>query len=336
LSSLQSSSPPWLARYVDVIDSRVAGLFPEGTSSLELAAKGALEGGKRVRAVLALLWCEAVSGAYEAAIPVAVAYELAHAAALVQDDILDQSEFRRGEKSLVGEHGLRPAILASNLLLAQVPREIAVYGDLESGGKILRSLFELLGESFGATVLGEFVDLEMAGKESVGQEDYEYMIRMKTGALVAASSASGVIVGGGLGRDAAVRTAYQFGEWLGMSYQVHDDILDIMGEEAVLGKPVFADIGGGKKNIVLIHAAERSSPDDRRFLRSLLGRRGGYDDSEIARARWLLAEHGSLQYAAGVAASYAQRARDLLEDADVGLTGTKLLELSDYLSSRKY
>jgi len=72
-----SSTPPWLDKYVAVIDSRVSELFGTGGSTLELAVKGALDGGKRVRAVLALLWCEAISGGYEEAVPVAVAYELA-------------------------------------------------------------------------------------------------------------------------------------------------------------------------------------------------------------------------------------------------------------------
>ncbi|MGA2664015.1 MAG: polyprenyl synthetase family protein [Nitrososphaerales archaeon] len=343
------ASPPWLAEYVGVIDARVSSLFGSGSSSLETAVRGALQGGKRIRAVLALLWCEAVAGGYEKAVPVAVAYELAHAAALVQDDILDDSGFRRGERSIVGRHGLQSAILASNLLLAQVPREIAGYGSSDAGGETLRRLFDLLGESFGAAVLGEFLDLEMAERETVGRDDYEYMIKMKTGALVAASSASGVVVGGGLGMEATVRAAYGFGEWLGMAYQVHDDLLDIVGDEETLGKPVFADIRGGKKNIVLIHALERSSQDDRAFLLGLLGRRGagngkakegeegsGFDESEVRRVRDLLERSGSVGYAQGMAASYAENARMLLDTTVAGASRQKLLELSDYLASRKY
>jgi geranylgeranyl diphosphate synthase, type I len=335
VSRSSSPAPSWLGKYVEVIDSRVSGIFGSGSSSLEVAVRGALYGGKRIRAVLALLWCEAVSGGYEAAVPVAVAYELAHAAALVQDDILDESGFRRGERSIVGKHGLRSAILASNMLLAQVPREIAGYGSLSSGGETLRMLFDLLGESFGAAVLGEFLDLEMASRDSVSQSDYEYMIKMKTGALVGASSASGVVVGGRMDQKATVKTAYEFGEWLGMAYQVHDDLLDIIGDEETLGKAVFTDIRGGKKNIVLIHALERSPEEDRLFLRELLGKEQ-FREAEVRRVRGLLSHTRSVEYAQGVAASYAENARRLLETADVGATRDKLLELSDYLSSRKY
>lgn len=329
------SSPPWLARYTDIIDSRVSNLFSHGDSELEMAVTEALRGGKRIRAALALLWCEAVSDGYEAAVPVAVAYEMAHAAALVQDDILDESGFRRGEKSIVGKYGLRLAILASNFLLAQVPRQVAEYASLDSEGQTLRRLFDLLGESFGAAVLGESLDLEMTRREDVSQSDYEYMVKLKTGALVAASSASGVIVGGGIDRDATVKAAYSYGEWLGMAYQVHDDLLDLVGDEETLGKPVFADIRGGKKNVVLIHALEESSEDDRIFLRKLIGKKTEYDDSEIRRVRDIVSKHNSVAYAQGVAFGYAENARRLLETVDAGEIKDKLLELSDYLTSRK-
>lgn len=336
MSSPASPAPAWLARYVEAIDSRVSRVFPTGNSTLELAEKRALEEGKRVRAVLALLWCESVSGGYEEALPVAVAYELAHAAALIQDDILDESEFRQGEKSIVGMHGLRPAMLASNMLLAQVPREIAVYGSGRWNGTTLGKLFELLGESLGHTILGEFLDLEMAEEESVSQGDYEYMIRKKTGALVAASSASGALVGGGPENGATVKTAYDFGEWVGMAYQVYDDILDIAGDERTLGKPAFADVRGGKKTIVLIHAMENSTGDDRRLLTEVLSRKSSLTESDIQGVRSLLSRTGSIQYAEGIATSYADRARGLVETMEEGSVKEKLLELSHYLVSRKY
>jgi geranylgeranyl diphosphate synthase type I len=328
--------PAWLSKYVEAINSRISEIFPAGSSTLEQAERRALGGGKRVRAVLALLWCESVSGGFEEALPVAVAYELAHAAALIQDDILDESDFRRGERSIVGEHGLRKAMLASNMLLAQVPRQISVYGSGRSNGTTLGKLFELLGESFADTILGEFLDLEMTQRESVSQGDYEYMIRKKTGALVAASSASGALVGGGPEIEATVKTAYDFGEWLGMAYQVNDDVLDIVGEESVLGKPVFADVRGGKKSLVLIHALEKSTGDDRRLLKELLDRRSKPTESEVEMVRSLISRTGSIEYAGAVAGSYADRARRLIEAMDGGGAKEKLLELSSHLASRKY
>jgi geranylgeranyl diphosphate synthase type I len=334
--SSQQSYPHWLEQYVQLVDLKVSSLFGTGDSSLDMAVNESLSGGKRVRAVLALLWCEGISGDRNTALPVAVAYELAHAAALVQDDILDNSEKRRGEKSIVRKHGLKSAMLASNMLLAQVPRVISEYGLHKSGGEVLRKLFELLGDSFGATVMGEFLDLEMAEKDRVEQADYEYMIRMKTGALIGASSASGVVVGGGLNDERLLAAAYTSGEWLGMAYQVQDDLLDIVGDEKTLGKPIFADIRGGKKNAVLIHTIERSSERDREFLRELLSKRGPFVQSEVERVRELLIEHDSIEYAKRLAALYADNARKVVESAEIGDARRKINELSNFLASRKY
>jgi len=336
MSGLPGSTPPWLGKYVEQIDSRIFSLFGEGGTPLDDVVKDALSGGKRVRAVLALLWCEAISGDYEVALPLSVAYELAHAAALVQDDIVDNSDLRRGAKSVVKKHGLRSAILASNMLLAQVPREIAEYGTRDPSGETLKKLFELLGESYGASVLGEFLDLEMAAKNGVDEKEYESMIRLKTGALVGASSASGVIVGGGLRKDRLVEAAYKFGEYLGMAYQVQDDLLDVIGDERVLGKPVFSDIRSGKKNVVLIHTLELCTVRDRRFLMRLLGREKPFEELQVKTARELFAEYDSIDYARKVALKYAEDAQQILDSVELGKTRSKLLELSDYLAQRNY
>lgn len=304
---------------------------------MDMVVSEALSGGKRMRAVLSLLWCEAVSGSPQGGLPVAVAYELAHAAALVQDDILDNSEMRRGDKSIVGKYGLQSAMLASNMLLAQVPRVISEYGSRESGGEVLRKLFELLGESFASTIMGEFLDLGLAEKEEPDEADYEHMIRLKTGALIGASSASGAVVGGALEDDSLLRAAYSSGEWMGMAYQVQDDLLDILGDERVLGKPVFADIRAGKKNLVLIHALEKAGKDDRAFLGDLLGKRDTATEEEMKRVRAVLSRTGSIDYSRQVASRYADNARKAVEGVKMtGKSREKLLELSEYLVSRKY
>lgn len=313
-------------------------------TTLQRAAGEALStGGKRVRAVLALLWCEVFSGEYRRAIPVAIAYELAHATALIQDDIIDHSDLRRGKESTVAKYGLSNAVLASDLLLFHVPKMVAKYSDLSS--ERLCWLFDLVGESCRSTIWGEFLDLEMAAAPTsescdVSEKEYEEMIRLKTASLLGAPSASGAIVGGASKEE--IKTAYSFGECLGMAYQIQDDLLDLMGDDATLGKPVFTDLKGGKKNVVLIHALKHCSEKERRFLVSLLGREGLYGESEIQRARRVFSGCGSVEYAQAKVARYVNEGRMVLR----AFLDTKkhhdssalqrLLELSEYLSRRYF
>ena len=331
--SVQASIPS-LKEYMDAVNSQLEELYPPPHSTtIENAAADALSGsGKRVRATLALLWCEVFSGDYRPAVPLAAAYELAHASALVQDDIIDHSDMRRGTESVVAKYGLSDAILASDLLLFNVPRMVAKYGNLESGR--LARIFDLVGEACRATTWGEFLDLEMARGTEGTEQDYEEMIRLKTSTLLSAPCASGAMVGGASDEQSSL--ASRFGEALGMAYQVQDDTLDLIGDESALGKPVFTDLRGGKKSIVLIHCASHCSNDDRRFILSLLNRSGPYSRDEISRLRGLLEKHGSVDYARKRVLRYTRAAKDALGSVPESRAKSLLLELTDYLAVRYY
>ena len=328
-----TESITWSKEYLDCVNSQLAELYPADSTPLENALADALSGGgKRVRAMLALLWCEMFQGDHRPAIPLAAAYELAHASALVLDDIIDHSDMRRGRKSIVAKYGLSNAILASNLLLFYVPKMVAKYQDLDSSR--LARLFDLVGEACRATTWGEFLDLEMAHREEVSEKEYEEMIRLKTSTLLSAPCASGAIVGGATDEQASL--ASRFGEMLGMAYQVQDDTLDLTGDERVLGKPVFTDLRGGKKSLVLIHCARRCSSEERSFIHSLLNRAGPYSNQETSRVRGLLEEYGSIGYARQRTLHYIRQAKDVLSSVPECNARKLLFELSDYLAVRYY
>ena len=325
---------PWVTEYADSVDSQLQALHPKNEATvLDRAVSDALSaGGKRVRATLSLLWCEALCGDYRPAIPLAAAYELAHASALVQDDIIDHSDKRRGGDSVVAKYGLATAILASDLLLFNVPKMVARYEGL--GSRRLARVFDLVGEACRATTWGEFLDQEMAGAVDNSEEDYQRMIRLKTSTLLSAPCASGAIVGGGT--DDQVGTAHDFGEALGVAYQIQDDILDLVGDEFALGKPVFTDLRGGKKCLVIIHCMKRCSPDDRNFIVSLLNRSGPYSEAEVAKLKELMERYGSLEYAHGQVMQYTSKAKEKLSPLPEGKAKASLVELVDYLSARYY
>ena len=324
----------WLPEYVDSVNAELRELYPTpAKTALERAVADALSiGGKRVRATLALLWCESYSGDYRPAVPLAAAYELAHASALVQDDIIDHSEMRRGMKSIEAKYGLATAILASDLLLFNVPREVAKYGNLDS--RKLARIFDLVGEACRATTWGEFLDMEMAGGTEGTEKDYEDMIRLKTSTLLSAPCTSGALVGGASDGQAAL--AGRFGEELGMAYQIQDDALDLVGDESTLGKPVLTDLRGGKKSVILLHCINHCSGEDRRFILGLLHRSGPYAEKEVSKLKELIGEKGSLDYAKERVLSYTGRATEVLDSVPDGKARSRLLELTDYLAARYY
>lgn len=325
-------SMSWLKVYQDSVDDELSGLYlPSRATSLERAVADALSaGGKRMRATLALLWCEAYSGDYRPAIPIAVAYELAHASALIQDDIIDHADLRRGKESVVAKYGLSNAILASDLLLFYVPKMVAKYTDLES--ERLARLFDLVGDACRATTWGEFLDLEMARDDGWAEREYEEMIRLKTSTLLSAPCASGAIVG--RAAEGQVSLATRFGEAVGMAYQIQDDTLDIMGDETVLGKPVFTDLRGGKRSVVLMHCVSRCSPGDRRFVLSLFNRSGSYSKGETTRLRGLIETTGSLDYAREKVEHYTDKAKSALQSVPESRAKSLLGDLTDYLATR--
>jgi geranylgeranyl diphosphate synthase, type I len=324
----------WLADYGEPMNAVLEGLYPHRDSTaLENAVADALStGGKRVRATLALLWCEVYSGDYRPAASLAVAYELAHASALVQDDIIDHSAMRRGKESIQAKYGLPTAMLASYLLLFNVPKMVARYGDLDS--QRLGRIFDLVGEACRATTWGEYIDMEMGKGRRETEQDYEEMIRLKTSTLLSAPCASGALVAGASEEQAGL--AGRFGEELGMAYQIQDDMLDLIGDELALGKPTFTDLRGGKKGIVLAHCISHCSSDDREFITGLLGRSEPCGRDEISKLRRLIEEQGSLGHARERAMYHTRRAKDILGPLPESRAKSHLLELADYLATRYY
>jgi geranylgeranyl pyrophosphate synthase len=319
--------------YQRIIDSYTSKAFDFELSELDKIALEGMWGGKRLRAVLTLLWCEAYGGDATMAAPVAVAYELAHGAALIQDDIIDNSSFRRGEMSLVAKHGLSNAILASNALLFLVPKMISRFADVIPSNCSIGKLLDLLGDCCHSTTNGEFLDLQFTGLEEVHEEDYLEMIKLKTGALVAASSASGALVGAGPENAQAIHRAFRYGECIGMAYQIQDDLLDIFGDENSLGKAPFTDLRSGKTNLSLIHLFSNCSGEERRFVRSLI-RDDPMTDSESGEIKWLLKKYGSFHVAKEKAELYVAKAKSFITNTEGALPRKRLVELTDFLAER--
>ncbi|RLI24649.1 MAG: hypothetical protein DRO52_05265 [Candidatus Hecatellales archaeon] len=322
-----------IQNYVDIIDSRLEEVTLNYPSFLEMPLRYVIKaGGKRLRPLLALLSCAAVSGDPRPAIPIAVAYEFAHTAALIQDDIIDKGVRRRGRLSAWALWGAEKAMLLSDILIFEIFHRLAEYEKLSLPQERLYLLLRLIGESARQTVQGELLELELVGREEVTEEDYFTIIRLKTGALLAASAAAGAIVGGGTTSE--VSALHSFAEKIGMAYQVYDDLLDVVGNPEKLGKPIFADIKNRKRNLLVIHALNRAGREEAEFLKSLLGKRTP-SQWELERAREIFEKTGSIRMAQEVSLKLAEEGRKHLEVLKPSQAREQLENLS-HIVSRRY
>jgi geranylgeranyl pyrophosphate synthase len=242
-----------------LVEDAIGRLLPSGVETPEVIARGmryaVVPGGKRVRPVLCLAACEACAGAQATAQAVACAVEFVHAFSLVHDDLpaMDDDDLRRGRPTLHKAIGEGMAILASDALLSLAFEVIARDEGLTDAQKVRATA--ALGRASGHTALvaGQAIDLESEGKR-ITAATLERMHECKTAALMAAA-----VVMGGIAADATgeqLEALATYGRYFGLAFQIVDDILDVVGDEAALGKHVGADAAHGKATAVAVHGLD--------------------------------------------------------------------------------
>jgi geranylgeranyl diphosphate synthase type II len=217
-------------------------------------------GGKRIRPILMIAACEAVGGDPERVLPAACAMEMIHTYSLIHDDLpaMDDDDFRRGRPTNHKVFGEATAILAGDALLTEAfvllshpeaNREVAP----ETRLRVLHVIARAAGSQ--GMVGGQQVDMESEGK-AVDFPTLEYIHTRKTGALILASIQAGALLGGADPAGFAALTRY--GEAAGLAFQVADDILDVVGDQAVIGKDVGSDQARGKATYVALLGLEEA------------------------------------------------------------------------------
>ncbi len=219
-------------------------------------------GGKRLRAVLTLLACEAVGGQARHALDAAVGMEILHNFTLVHDDVMDHAKLRRNRPTVHTRWDNNIAILAGDQLAAYAYRSLLKTPD-NKHSKIL----PVFTGAFIDVCEGQGFDKEFETRDNVRLKEYVMMIEKKTAAIIAASTEIGAIIGGGSARQ--VRALRNFGMHLGRAFQINDDLLDIAGDPEEFGKTVGGDIIEGKKTFLLLTAIGQTRGRDRLFLLSL-------------------------------------------------------------------
>jgi geranylgeranyl diphosphate synthase type I len=231
---------------MEYVESRRAAIeerLAETVASVEPAELGdqlehvSLAGGKRVRPTLTVLVCEAAGGDREDALDFAVGVELVHNASLVVDDIIDQSEVRRGTTSAWAEYGYGPAIVASDGLLGEA------FALFSRDPRAIECVTDALVE------LGEGEATELVDRPET-EEEYMALARRKTGALFRAAAELGAIAADADGRN--VEALGEYAERVGVAFQIRDDVLDATADPSDLGKPAGIDEKMDRPSIVRV------------------------------------------------------------------------------------
>jgi geranylgeranyl diphosphate synthase type II len=240
-----------------------------------------LAGGKRIRPVLALAACELFGGGPEKAAPFAAAVEMIHAYSLIHDDLpcMDDDDLRRGRPANHKVFGEAMALLAGDALLTRA-FEFALSRSAAPPEKTLAAL-RLLAEAAGTEGMigGQVIDMESEGKR-IGAETLLDTHRKKTGALIAASARIGALSAGADARETALLGEYAAA--IGLAFQIKDDILDVTGDAAVLGKAVGGDAENGKTTFAALYGPEGAENALNEYTRNAVqiaesfGEKGGF------------------------------------------------------------
>lgn len=201
-------------------------------------------GGKRLRPRITLLGAEACGGKATEHLHLAAYMELIHVATLIHDDVVDNAQTRRGVNATAVDYGNRVSVLAGDYLFAWIFKNVTL--------SYPHPIPNVLSATLADICDGEVLQLQALGNLDLAVETYVEIARKKTASLFAASAQCGAIMGGGSPADVAA--LHEFGEWFGIAFQMKDDLLDMIADERLLGKPAGNDLRERKTTIPLIAA----------------------------------------------------------------------------------
>jgi Geranylgeranyl pyrophosphate synthase len=282
--------------------------------------------GKRIRPLLVLLCASACGTDWQSALPASAAIELVHNFSLVHDDIEDNSPKRRGRDTTWVKWGVPMAINVGDALFVLSNQAMM---DLKEKypAEIVVKAAEILHNTCLELTRGQFMDMSYEARKDLGVEDYWPMIAGKTAALLAACCQIGALLGGA---DEDQQETYRsFGHYLGLAFQVQDDILGIWGDEAVTGKSAASDLVEGKNSLpVLIGLGKKNKFAER-------WRQGRIKPEEVEEVARLLASEGGYGEAKEASIQMTDMAINSLRGADPqGEAGEALFELTNKLLNR--
>lgn len=282
--------------------------------------------GKRIRPLLVLLCTASCGGDWKAALPAAAAVELVHNFSLVHDDIQDHSDKRRGRPTTWVKWGVPMAINVGDALFVISNQAIIDLQKSYPADAVVKAA-QILHDTCLDLTRGQFLDMSYEERIDLGVDDYWPMVAGKTAALLSACCHIGALLGGA---DEPGQEAYRaFGQYLGLAFQVQDDILGIWGDEALTGKSAASDLMEGKKSLPVLAGLGAKGRFAARWSE------GPITNTEVQDLARLLASEGGYEKANDAAKQMTDLALMSLREADPqGEAGEGLFELADKLLKR--
>ena len=280
-------------------------------------------GGKRIRPAVLLMAARMAGYTGDRAVLYAAVIEFIHTATLVHDDIIDESELRRGRDAVHTRWGNHVTVLFGDFLYLKSMSLALTQDNLE--------IIRLLCDVTLRIVEGEIYQLTKNGVVELTENEHFDIVQRKTAYLFAGSAR----IGGMLGPTTREQqeALWEYGLNIGMAFQIVDDLLDFTGEEVVLGKPVGGDLREGKMTLPVIHLLSRGDARADALIRRAVSERA-LTLEEWREIRTLLAQNRSIDYARHAAADYVERARKALCAFPPSDARDALLYLPDYVISR--
>ena len=266
----------------------------------EASAHLVAAGGKRFRPLLTLLAAELGDGADERVVAAAAGVELTHLASLYHDDVMDEAEVRRGAPSANALYDNSTAILVGDLLFGTASDIVADLGP---------EAVKIQARTFVRLCAGQIRDDRPCPPDEDPVDYYLGVLADKTGVLIATAARYGAMFSGC--RPEVVETMREFGERLGVAFQLADDLIDIASDADATGKTPGTDLREGKRTLPVLHALASTDPADARLQELLLGDLA--DDERLGEALTLLRAHPAMERARAHTEAVARQAQDVLD-----------------------
>lgn len=294
-------------------------------SLVELLRDASLIRGKGLRPGLVLLSAQATGTVGADHVTLAAALEMIHNATLIHDDILDEATARRNQMTLNLKHRNETAVLTGDYIFARAFVLASSLSSTEAVASISRMT--------SVVCRGEIKQVLRRFDAAMDEDDYINVIADKTAALYEAAGELGALLAGASG--ARVRAMAGYGRAIGVAFQIIDDCLDLVGQEAVMGKTLATDLDKGKLTLPIIQFLKQAEPEVRESVLELIGDQDVTRSEKRERVLALLRDRGAVEYAYGRANAEIAHAKSLLGDLDPSPARESLEWLADFVVSRQ-